>query len=149
MKALLTAAVLFATPGLALAEEWTRTAQGELRFVELTLANGGWTLEREIHAEGLASGETGYTSLRLAGRSEYAIVALCDRDCGDVDLAIYENDVLAAEDCTESGLPLVTVTAQERTTFDTEVRMFNCARETCRYSVAVFSRPAPTAFTSR
>lgn len=149
MKTLLVAAVMAAMPGLALADEWAATAEGELQFVELTLANDGWTLEREIHANGLASGETGYTSLRLAGRSEYAIVALCDRHCGDVDLAVYEDDVLAAEDCRESGLPLVRVAPETRTAYETEVRMFNCADESCRYSVAVFSRPAPTAFTSR
>lgn len=149
MKALLTAVVLAAAPGASLADEWATTAQGELQFVELTLANDGWTLEREIHADGLASGETGYTALRLDGRHEYAIVALCDQHCGDVDLAVYESDALAAEDCKESGLPLVRVAPAQRTAYETEVRMFNCAEDSCRYSVAVFSRPAPTAFGSR
>jgi hypothetical protein len=162
MKVAIALVILLAAPGAVLAQSpdgqveaadnvsWETVARTELEFVELTMVGDGWTLDRRIDAAGLGDEETGYMPVRLDNGGEYAIVALCDEHCGDMDLALYdEADALVGEDCAEAGLPIVHVRPEERARYELEVRMFNCAEESCRYSVAVFSRPGRVTFGER
>mgnify|MGYP000132654436 CR=1 FL=1 len=129
----------------ALADDWKERARGQLQFVGLTLEGDGWTLDRELHLGGLNDADTGFVPLRLDDRTDYAIVAVCDAQCGDLDLFLYDSDdSLVAEDCAEAGLPVVHITPDERERFDLAVKMVECAEAPCSYSVAVYSAPALT-----
>lgn len=151
MRHAIAAAVLLAAPGAVLADDgWETKAANELGYVELAMAAEGWTLRNQYQARAIADGETDYMPVRLGDRSEYAIVALCDEHCGDVDLALYgPEDALLGEDCAETGLPVVHAAPEVRARYELEVRMFNCAEEACNYTVAVFARPGRIAFGER
>lgn len=151
MKAAFAAAILLAAPGAGFAGDgWEKSVAIELGYTQLAMSAGGWTLQRQYEAGSLPGAGSGYVPVYLGGGEEYAVVALCDAHCGDIDLALYDpDDALLSEDCREAGLPIVRVTPAERGRYDLEVRMIACAEEACNYSVAVFSRPAPAAFSSR
>jgi hypothetical protein len=152
MRHAIAAAVLLAAPGGALADDsWEETATNEMGYAALAMSADGWTLRNQYDARALAGGQTDSVPVRLGNRNEYAIVALCDENCGDVDLALYgAEDALLADDCAEAGLAQVHVTPTERALYDLEVRMIECAEGTaCNYSVAVFSRPGRIAVGQR
>ncbi len=155
MRHLAAVAFLFAAPvmgaGAAFADEisageaWPDRARAQIEFTPLTLEGEGWTLARKLNPGVLRDSQTGSVPLFLNPRTEYAIAAVCDEQCGDLSLFLYDSaDTLVTADCRDAGLPVVKVTPAERERYELAVRMIDCADEACAYSVAVFSRPAST-----
>ncbi len=76
----------------------------------------------------------------------YAIVGVCDQDCGDLDLALYDPyGNLVSYDQTDDDAPVVEVTATSGGTFTLQVTMFQCSDNPCYYGVGLYgAAAAPT-----
>lgn len=72
---------------------------------------------------------------------EYNILAVCDRDCSDIDLTIYdENGNFIAEDVNLNDTPWLQVTPYWTNNFQVRVDMVTCSQNPCYYGIGVFSR---------
>jgi hypothetical protein len=74
------------------------------------------------------------------GRS-YAIVAVCDQDCRDIDLLVYnENDQLVGKDIKADDKPMVGISPRWSGDFRVQVNMISCSASPCYYGVGLFGK---------
>ena len=72
---------------------------------------------------------------------DYQIYGVCDNDCSDLDLTLYdENDNEIAEDTTTDDIPIVEVTPKWTGKFSLNVEMYECDDEPCFYGIAILGR---------
>ncbi|MGA7935472.1 MAG: hypothetical protein WCA35_18115, partial [Kovacikia sp.] len=71
----------------------------------------------------------------------YGLIGVCDRDCRDLDLRLYdENGNLVAADTSSDDTPFVSLTPRWSGQFYLRVDMANCRANYCYYGVGVFGR---------
>ena len=90
-----------------------------------------------------ALGHQTYQDFRvtLNAGSDYAVLGVCDEDCYDLDVALYNlSGNLIVADSTEDAAPLVPFTVTESGSFTLRVTMYNCGVEPCYYGVGVYER---------
>ena len=91
----------------------------------------GWIYEDEE--------ETHYLDLRSG--ADYEIMGVCDSDCEDLDLALYDSSGdLVAEDVLPDELPILEFTGPNDGEFLLEASMVTCTVEPCEYGVLVLRR---------
>jgi hypothetical protein len=72
---------------------------------------------------------------------EYRIIGVCDGDCGDLDLALYdENNNLISQDNLVDATPIVSASPQWTGGFTVQAVMHQCSVEPCYYALVVYSR---------
>jgi hypothetical protein len=85
----------------------------------------------------------GSESLRfsLRGGREYALLAVCDDDCSNVDLRLYgENDKEIGASVGADGTPVITVKPEANGKFRLKISMVQCASSPCYYGVGLFAK---------
>jgi hypothetical protein len=104
-------------------------------------------LEEGYRADGaLLSGATGRRanesqSVTLEGGVEYAILAVCDEECLDIDLEITNPaDSTLAEDVLGNDWPVLQFTAPATGTYDLKLIMYTCRARTCAWGGRIFRR---------
>jgi hypothetical protein len=89
----------------------------------------------------LDEGESEDQLVKLGGGADYALVAVCDEDCGDMDLAIYDPmGDLVAEDTETDAVPVLEIHGARSGEYRVEVRMYQCSSEPCFYAMGLFKR---------
>ena len=95
----------------------------------------------ELGAGMLAQGQREGSGIRLDSGVEYKIVGVCDSNCRDLDLFLYdENGNQVSRDASNDYLPIVTVTPRWDGRFLLRASMARCNKAKCGYAVRVFSR---------
>jgi hypothetical protein len=104
-------------------------------------------LERGYRAEGewlsgtARAGTTDRRTVALEGGVRYAILAVCDAECGDIDLRLANaSDSTLAADNKDDDTPLLEFTAPETGRYRLDVRMFSCEASTCAWAGRIFRR---------
>jgi hypothetical protein len=73
---------------------------------------------------------------------DYRIVGVCDNDCGNIDLVIYdENNVQVAQDVLADATPVATVAPQWTGPFTAQAVMQHCTVQPCYYALVLYGRP--------
>jgi hypothetical protein len=108
----------------------------------------GYTDTGDDWVSALDESESEDQFVKLGGGADYALVAVCDEDCGDMDLAIYDpSGNLVAEDTETDAVPVLEITGARSGEYRIEVRMYQCSSEPCFYAMGLFKRtgkgPAP------
>ena len=79
--------------------------------------------------------------LNLRKGTTYKIAAVCDNDCRDLDLKLYdENGNLIDKDFQSDDIPIVDVRPRRSATFKVVVQMESCREDPCGYSVIVLKK---------
>lgn len=69
----------------------------------------------------------------------YGGVAVCDYDCSDVDLVVFDDDgATLASDVLEDDFPIINLEIPEASTLTFEVRMVDCSTATCGYGFRLY-----------
>jgi hypothetical protein len=69
----------------------------------------------------------------------YALVGVCDEDCSDLDLGLFDGEgLLVVEDTEIDDAPLIEFTVTQGGDFTLDVTMYECSVEPCYYGIAVF-----------
>jgi len=131
-------AVAAATPAVAFQDAW------ESQVNEL-LDRAGQVLEGRFTPTGYQKSgsldEDGdeRTTVRIAGRGEYAIIGVCDGDCSDLDLEVYDasGDSLDS-DYLEDDFPVLKFSAGSATSVSVQASMASCSAEPCRYGFRLY-----------
>ena len=80
-------------------------------------------------------------TLTLEEGVTYLIASVCDQDCSDVDIEIYdENDNLIEVDEESDDVPVVTVSPAWTGEFTINVHMYECSTDPCFYGIGVFGQ---------
>ena len=73
---------------------------------------------------------------------EYRIVGVCDRDCTDLDIRLFDGSGgLIIEDTSTSSQPIVGVIPSTGGAFNIQVNMYACTVAPCYYAIALYARP--------
>jgi len=97
--------------------------------------------EYDITYDSLNDSATDSYSVELDSFSTYQIVAVCDEDCGDIDLFLYdERGNLVDDDETTDDYPIVGVSPKISQEYTLKVKMYKCDIEPCRFAIAVFDK---------
>jgi len=79
---------------------------------------------------------------------EYRIVGVCDQDCWDLDLALYDSaGGEVASDFLEDALPILAFSPESDGSFEVEVIMVACGLEPCGFRLGTYAKsdsPGPT-----
>lgn len=122
----------------AFAQSYADTVWSQLQEWYEDYNEDGYAVENYIVGK-LDEGETDSWSFWLEGGNDYTIVGVCDEDCGDIDLAIYdESDELIDEDVLEDDYPIISASPIKDQLFTVDVDMYECDVEPCYFGIAIF-----------
>lgn len=107
------------------------------------LASGlrGYTLTHEPMIDALDRGRSDYITINLRAGTSYGIVGVCDRDCRDLDIALYDSrGNLITSDLEDDDIPAITINPSRSGTYRVRVDMANCNTNACYYGIGVFGQ---------
>jgi hypothetical protein len=126
---------------IAQTDRWTRQVRNQLIRAASAAGYGGFKLTHEPFIGDLGNGGKDDMTLNLRSGVNYAIVGVCDEDCNDIDLAIYDdNGNLISSDVQRNDLPVLKVSPRWNARFKIRVSMPSCTNAPCRYGIGVFGR---------
>ncbi len=106
----------------------------------MTILGEGYRLSHEPYISILGGRMTQVINYRLESGKSYAFLGVCDEDCGDLDLSLYDvNNRVVDYDAQIDDFPLVQAYVLRDSVFRVKVTMSNC-RNVCAYGVGVFEK---------
>jgi hypothetical protein len=119
-------------------DNWEAQVIKEFRRYESQLDLSGQT--HQLHFGRIKNNENEFVNVTLKAGITYYILGVCDNDCTDLDLELFNRSDLVDRDFETDAYPLVTVTPARETTYRIKVLMESCNVDPCRYGVAVYSK---------
>lgn len=117
------------------------TVEKQVLIIGLLLADRGYELTHNLEFANLRNGAYDDYYFTLERWNDYQIFSVCDGDCGDIDLRIYdENNNLVASDTKVDDNPMVAVSPKWTGSFRLRVTMYNCRYSPCKFAIAVFGK---------
>jgi hypothetical protein len=139
LVSMLATGVAAPTTVAAQSSEYNRQLDEQLRQSRSTYLPSGQTLVRGPLGGSLDEGGTiNYSFQFVAGRS-YTILGVCDNDCSDLDITLYDpagNQV--AEDVLTDDKPVASVTARRSGRYRATISMASCSTGACFYALAAY-----------
>jgi hypothetical protein len=119
----------------------TSQVQRELLKAALAMGLGGYNMTHNPFVGDLGRGGQNDITLTLRRDVDYAIIGVCDNDCRDIDLVLYDdNGNLIASDVQQDDTPMVKVSPRWNAQFTIRVKMASCSNAPCRYGIGAFGR---------
>ncbi len=85
--------------------------------------------------------ETASHDLVLVGGKAYALMAVCDSDCADVDLKLFDTKgSLVLQDVSGDATPVLTFTANTTGRYRADVIMASCSHGPCYYGLQLLAK---------
>jgi hypothetical protein len=90
---------------------------------------------------GLQQGQSWNVPVDMTAGYEYRLAGVCDRDCSDLDLVLYDpNNQQVAQDTSNDDHPIVAVRPAVSGRYTIQVQMYRCAVAPCYYAVALYAK---------
>lgn len=87
----------------------------------------------------LSAGDSDNYTVTLQGGSSYKLVGVCDDDCTDLDIILYDSDGdVVDRDMLDDDKPVVSVSGKSGGRYRMNVSMASCSTSVCYYSVAIY-----------
>jgi hypothetical protein len=113
----------------------------QVRSIEMVLGLEGYELTHEVMYESLYEGRSDEYNFTLKSGWDYQIVSVCDQDCGDIDLCLYDqNGNKIGCDETSDDVPVIAVSPKWTGKFELRVTMYDCDINPCSFAIAVFGK---------
>jgi hypothetical protein len=90
--AFVVSATLFVVTETHAQERWQEQVDAQIEASSVFLASEGFRLAHQVQRGSLDDTEANDLWIDLRGGMEYAIVGVCDQDCTDIDLEIFDGD---------------------------------------------------------
>ena len=135
-------ALLFAPPTVsAQANQWTRVVKAQIREHSSFLTDRGYELATDVYQGSLHERESEYLEATLHAGTQYAFLGVCDQDCTDIDLRLFDPDGDETDnDIGTDDWPVVKVTPQVTGKYKIKVIMVACKTSPCFYGVGEFTK---------
>ncbi|MBD2486771.1 hypothetical protein [Aulosira sp. FACHB-615] len=102
---------------------------------------GGYTLTHKPSIDTLREGRSHYINVNLRAGMSYGIVGVCDSDCQDLDISLYDHrGNLIASDLQDDDIPVISLNPSRSGRYQIQVDMANCNANTCYYGIGVFGQ---------
>lgn len=117
------------------------TTKWRMQQVASVAGNRGFEMTSQYYHGSLNSGRIQEWNLELSDRRQQMIVAVCDSDCTDLDISLFEADGQEiAADRSRDNHPVIFVPSGHPGAHRIRVSMPACSLNPCRYELAVFAR---------
>ncbi|WP_161607265.1 serine/threonine-protein kinase [Prochlorothrix hollandica] len=127
-----------------LSNEYQEQVQTQLSVARLALGLEDYEDSYDSYISAIEGGSLETLNLPLDAGNTYSIVGVCDVDCSDLDLTLYDdNGNQIDEDQESDDYPIVTVEPSWSATFRLDATMYQCDTATCVYGIGVFRKPVP------
>ena len=114
----------------------------QLHQAHAALAQQGFQMVGEPYSGGLQQGQSWNVPAPLVAGGDYRIVGVCDRDCADLDMVVFDpQGAVIAQDTSADSQPIVGIQPGHPGIFTVQVQMYNCSVEPCYYALALYARP--------
>ena len=134
------AAVLVVTT-VAAQSVWEREVNAQIDEASYQFRQEGFHKLGETWIGELEEGDDDYVTVELDSDYEYIAIAVCDSDCGDIDLVLYnDDDVRIANDIGTDDIPVLTGTPDYDGEYYLEAVIADCDADTCAFGVALYAR---------
>jgi hypothetical protein len=119
--------------------QWAAQVRGQLVQTALALTQRGYELTHEAYTDTLYTNSNQDLNLTLDAGKAYALVGVCDNDCSNLDLVLYDQDGnVVDKDFRPDVAAVVEVTPSETASYRLRVIMAGCRSQPCYYGVGVF-----------
>jgi hypothetical protein len=124
-------------------DRWQQVVRDQLRQVGQATEQRGYSMTSEVFQGSLDDDESENFSVNLERGKDYVLWGVCDQDCTDVDLVIYDSDGDEVDsDLETDDKPLLHVVPSRDGRYRVKVTMVSCSAEPCRYGVGLWSKAA-------
>lgn len=124
------------------AQNYQQQILDRLAQVEQAFAAQGFRRMAEPVSGSLQQAQFFNTPVTLETGGDYRIIGVCDNDCADLDLFLYdENNNLISQDNATDATPIVSVTPQWSGAFTAQAVMHSCTVQPCYYALVLYGRP--------
>jgi hypothetical protein len=139
------ALLLFAglvTPQAGVAQgRWGTQVRTQLDRAGSILSGKGYEMTHELYTGSLRADEAESVTLTLHAGTAYALVGVCDNDCSDLDLRLFDADGDQVDsDVQRDDTPIVQVTPRETAQYRVKAIMAACRTSPCFYGIGVFGK---------
>jgi hypothetical protein len=120
-------------------DQWTRQVTSLLNQAASMATSNGMSRTHEPYVGSLRTGGTSNHTLQLVAGTSYQIIGVCDNDCSDFDLRLFDpsgNEV--DSDLLTDDTPIVDVTPSRTGTYTVRAIMTACSAQPCRYGIGVY-----------
>ncbi len=134
---------LFLTPTPARADyrDFINDVGEQLERYAIASGLGGYSLTHEPFIDVLDRGHSDYITINLSADTSYGIVGVCDRDCRDLDISLYDSrGNRIASDLEDDDIPTITINPSRSGTYRVRVDMTTCNTSNCYYGIGVFGQ---------
>lgn len=120
-----------------------QTNANQIQQITAALAQQGFQMAGEPVTGNMPQGQASNVPVQMNAGYEYRVVGVCDADCGNLDLVIYDgyNNAIGHDTLVDSQ-PLVGVLPSSSGMFTAQVQMISCTVAPCYFAVAAYARPA-------
>lgn len=113
----------------------------QLQQAEQIAAQQGFQLVGQPFAGALVQGQSWNVPAQLMAGYEYRVIGVCDQNCRDMDMAVYdESGATIAQDNAQDDHPVVAVAPVATGNFTIQAQMFQCTGQPCYYALALYGR---------
>ena len=145
MRTILTVLVgtVLLLPATAAAQNsrWHTQVRAQLDRFGTLVTERGYHQTHQIKTGSLRERENEYLSLELDAGREYALLGVCDEDCSDIDLRLFDQDGDEVDaDVETDDYPVVSVRPDRTARYRVKVIMATCSTSPCFYGVGVYAK---------
>lgn len=120
-------------------DEWTEQVTRLLNAAAQTATSRGLRMTHQPFIGSLDEGANRGQTLQLSAGTTYQIVGVCDNDCSDFDLRLYDpRGRMVDEDVLNDDTPVLSVTPGSGGVYTVRAIMTTCSSEPCRYGIGVY-----------
>jgi len=111
----------------------------QLQQAHGALSQQGYQLIGQPATGGLAQGQTWNVPAELHAGYEYRFVGVCDRDCADMDLVLFDpTGQPIIQDRSTNSQPVIGLQPPQTGGYTLQVQMYNCSVAPCYWAVALY-----------
>lgn len=130
-------------------DQWERVVRQQLQQVGAASERNGYTMASDVFQGRLDDDGSTSLNVTLQAGKDYVLWGVCDQDCSDIDLVIYDSDGDEVDsDLQTDDKPLLRVVPSRNGRYRIKVSMVSCSANPCRYGVGLWSKPAGSSSSS-
>jgi hypothetical protein len=123
------------------ADQWSQQVVRLLNQAASMATDQGMRRTHSPYIGSLREGATSGHTLQLNRGTSYSLIGVCDNDCSDLDLRLFDSSGReVAADVLTDDTPVVNVTPRRSGTYTVRAIMTSCSSEPCRYGIGVYGR---------